>query len=108
MPERRLNAEPMLGDYNPFVGGDALAVDGDYHDKEPAMHWTDGFPHDFHGWGPLAPDYGREDADEDDRVEREPGERFRARLTFDDEYLTWRARQFEQQETERGQKGKAH
>jgi len=78
MAERRLYAgEPMRGDYNPFVGGDALAIDDHYPDEEPAMHWTDGFPHDFHGWGPLAPDYSHEHPDDQDqnKQERKPGDR---------------------------------
>jgi hypothetical protein len=75
----------MRGDYNPFdpcfeANG---SPDDDLCDVESRMHWTDAFPHGFHGWGPLTPDHDRSGQDRKNR--------FRTRLKPDDHYLTWRA-----------------
>jgi len=55
-----------------------------FPDHKPT--WMDSFPHSFTGWGPQAPDYGHGDEQA----------RFRARMRFDDDYLTWRAEQLQQ------------
>ena len=77
-----------------FGAGDRYQqnLDDDDRDEEPEMHWTDAFPHDFHGWGPLTPDYDN-DQNKLAKVEdkRDRRNRFRTQLRYDDLYLTWSA-----------------
>ena len=47
---------PFVGDYNPYAPGSYdIGAYGFGGTGKPAPRWTDGFPHDFHGWGPQTP-----------------------------------------------------
>jgi hypothetical protein len=70
---------------------------------KPDKHWTDGFPHSFHGWGPLTPDsdhpmapvwsgrdYSAEIEQDEPQADDYYGGRFHPRLRHDDQYFVWR------------------
>ena len=52
---------PFAGEYNPYVpgsyelGGFGFGGANAPASEKTAPKWTDGFPHDFHGWGPQTP-----------------------------------------------------
>jgi hypothetical protein len=47
---------PFAGDYNPYAPGNYdVGGFGFGGTDKTTPKWTDGFPHDFRGWGPQTP-----------------------------------------------------
>lgn len=60
--------------------------DGDFGGK----HWTDGFPHSFHGWGPQTPTPDNELSEADSHVKLGVPDDLTWQGGNDEDHIIWR------------------